>query len=62
MLVGTQVAGYIFNLYMGDQAQMSLEHWQAFWRWPAIFALVIMTFFLIFFNDRKIDNQILKNN
>lgn len=60
MLVGTQVAGYIFNLYMGDQAQMSLESWQAFWRLPALFALVVMIFFLLFFKDEKIDHQILK--
>jgi len=39
---------------------MSLESWQAFWRLPALFALVVMIFFLLFFKDEKIDHQILK--
>ncbi len=58
MLVGTQVAGYIFNLYIGDQAQMSLEHWKAFWRIPAMFALAVMIFFLIFFRDEKVEKKV----
>ena len=60
MLIGTQVAGFIFNLYIEDAAQMSLERWQAFWRIPALFALAVMIFFIIFFRDKKVENQILK--
>lgn len=60
MLVGTQVAGFIFNLYLGDQTQLTLERWEAFWQIPAFFALVIMVFFIIFFRDPKVENQIIK--
>ncbi|MBY5956662.1 MFS transporter [Membranicola marinus] len=58
MLIGAQVAGFIFNLYIGDSAQMSLENWKAFWRIPALFALGVMAFFMIFFNDRKVEKKI----
>lgn len=60
MLVGTQVAGFIFNIYLGDAAQLTLERWQAFWRIPALFALVVMIFFFIFFRDHKVEKQIIK--
>ncbi len=60
MLVGTQVAGSIFNIFLGDAAQLTLERWQAFWRIPALFALVVMIFFFIFFQDNKVEKQIIK--
>lgn len=60
MLVGTQVAGLIFNIFLGDQTQLTLERWEAFWRIPAFFALAVLVFFFIFFQDRKVENQIIK--
>lgn len=60
MLVGTQVAGFIFNMYLGDQPQLSLERWEAFWQIPAFFALVVLIFFIIFFRDKQVESQIIK--
>lgn len=60
MLVGTQVAGFIFNIFLGDASQLTLERWEAFWRIPAFFALAVLVFFFVFFRDKKVEKQIIK--
>lgn len=60
MLIGTQIAGFVFNSYIGDNQQMSLEDWQSFWQIPALFALAVLIFFLVTFKDKEVENQILK--
>ncbi len=50
MLIGSQVAGYLFNNIISD---VNLSEWQTFWFIPAIFAAAVMLFFGIMFKDQK---------
>ncbi|GAA5220820.1 nucleoside permease [Membranihabitans marinus] len=61
MLVGTQVAGKIFNYYLDNAKELSLDRWQSFWAIPAIFAMCILIFFILTFKDSKIEKQIKTN-
>jgi MFS family permease len=50
MLIGAQLAGWLFN-YIRTGDQLSLEQWVHFWWVPAIFAGVVLLFFVFFFDD-----------
>ncbi len=52
MLIGAQVAGNLFNAFLGDAAALTLEQWQSFWFIPAGFAAAIMLFFAVMFKDK----------
>ena len=52
MLVGAQVAGNVFNSFLGGAAALTLDQWQQFWFIPAAFAAVVMVGFAILFKDR----------
>ncbi len=52
MLIGAQVAGNLFNAFLGDAAALTLDQWRQFWFVPAAFAAVIMVGFALLFNDR----------
>jgi nucleoside transporter len=52
MLIGAQVAGLVYNSFLGDAPQLTLPQWQQFWWIPAIFAAVVMVFFAVAFRDR----------
>ncbi|WP_236976958.1 MFS transporter [Membranihabitans maritimus] len=60
MLVGTQIAGKIFNFYLEDANRLTLEMWKSFWIIPAVFALGVLLFFVVSFNDKKVDKKIQK--
>ncbi|MEX0649157.1 MAG: MFS transporter [Balneolaceae bacterium] len=62
MLIGAQLAGQTYNLFLGDQAALSLNQWYQFWWVPAIFAAVIMIFFMISFNDKEAEEKVLKED
>ena len=51
MFIGAQVAGELYNLFLGDAGALSLERWQSFWFVPAAFAAAVMLFFVISFRD-----------
>ncbi len=54
MLVGAQVAGNVFNRFLGDQAALAPEQWYDFWLLPAGFAAAVLVFFgLMFRPDRE---------
>lgn len=57
MLIGAQVAGRIYNSFLADADALTLQQWYEFWWIPAIFAGVVMVFFIIFFNDQVIDED-----
>ncbi len=57
MLIGAQVAGKVFNSFLGNQESLSLQQWHDFWWIPAIFAAGVLVFFLLFFNDRVISED-----
>lgn len=53
MLIGTQVAGWVFNGFLRANADtLSPAQWQSFWTLPAIFAAAVMVFFGLTFHER----------
>jgi nucleoside transporter len=52
MLIGAQVAGNLFNAFLGESEALTLAAWQRFWFVPAAFAAVVMIGFAMLFNDR----------
>lgn len=57
MLIGAQVAGQVYNGFLGDTAALSLEQWKAFWLIPAGFAAFVLLFFGFTFFD-KTDREV----
>jgi nucleoside transporter len=51
MFIGAQIAGALFNGFLGDAPALSLDRWRDFWLVPAGFALVVLVFFLATFRD-----------
>lgn len=51
MLVGAQIAGAIFNRFLGGATTLTLERWQEFWWVPAGFALLVLVLFMLTFKD-----------
>ena len=49
MLIGAQVAGNVYNRFLGGAAHLSLERWPSFWVLPAGFAAVVLVFFALLF-------------
>jgi MFS family permease len=58
MLIGAQIAGETFNLFLGDQSALTLDQWYDFWWLPAGFAIVVFLIFIATFNDREAEEQI----
>jgi MFS family permease len=56
MLVGAQVAGWIFDRVVTGEVDQVLPLWGTFWWIPAGFAAVVMLFFALFFRggERRI--------
>ncbi len=52
MLIGAQVAGNVFNRFLGEADALTLPQWQQFWFLPAAFAAVVMVGFGLLFKDR----------
>ncbi|WP_372639047.1 MFS transporter [Fodinibius sp.] len=57
MLIGAQVAGQVYNAFLGTASSLSLAQWHDFWWIPAIFAAGVMIFFIVFFNDQVLDED-----
>ena len=51
MFVGAQVAGALFNRYLGDASVLTLERWQDFWLVPTGFALLVLVLFMMTFKN-----------
>ena len=49
MLIGAQVAGNVYNRFLGGAASLTLEQWARFWIFPASFAAAVLVFFALFF-------------
>jgi len=52
MLIGAQVAGNVYNAFLGQQEHLTLEQFQQFWMIPAAFAVLVLLFFATTFNDK----------
>lgn len=57
MLIGAQVAGEVFNSFLGNAEVLSAGQWYTFWWIPAAFAGAVLLFFMLFFNDQVIDDD-----
>ncbi|MEM1118696.1 MAG: MFS transporter, partial [Bacteroidota bacterium] len=55
MLIGAQVAGQLYNRFLGDRDALPLAEWTEFWWIPALFAGVVLLLFIALFNDRVDD-------
>jgi nucleoside transporter len=62
MLIGAQVAGTVYNLFLGDQAALTLDQWYQFWWVPAIFSLIVFLLFIFTFKDKEAEKQVLKED
>jgi nucleoside transporter len=51
MFIGAQVAGILFNGFLGDADALTMTGWHNFWLVPAGFALVVLLLFLATFRD-----------
>ncbi|MDZ7719226.1 MAG: MFS transporter [Balneolaceae bacterium] len=58
MLIGAQLAGLAFNVYLGDQSALTLDQWYSFWWLPALFAAVVFLFFIFTFDDREAEKKV----
>jgi nucleoside transporter len=55
MLIGAQVAGNVYNRFLGDAPALGLELWSRFWILPALFAAAVLVFFALAFRDREVE-------
>jgi nucleoside transporter len=51
MFFGAQIAGVLFNRFLGDASALTLERWQDFWLVPTGFALLVLVLFMMTFKD-----------
>ncbi len=49
MLIGAQVAGNVYNVFLSGAPSLTLDQWREFWLLPAAFAAAVLVFFWIFF-------------
>jgi nucleoside transporter len=49
MLIGAQIAGRVYNSFLGGAASLTLDQWKSFWILPAAFAAAVLLFFAAFF-------------
>ncbi|HZE95088.1 MAG TPA: MFS transporter [Gemmatimonadales bacterium] len=49
MLIGAQIAGRVYNSFLGGATVLTLDQWRSFWILPAAFAAAVLLFFAVFF-------------
>lgn len=54
MLVGAQIAGMVYNSFLGTSKALTPQQWHNFWWIPAIFAAAVLLFFMAFFREKRI--------
>jgi len=53
LLVGAQIAGSVYNRFLGSASSLTLQQWQSFWWIPAAFALIVLVIFILLFRERQ---------
>jgi nucleoside transporter len=53
MLIGAQIAGNVFNRFLGGAAALTLDQWQRFWYLPAGFAAAVLVLFALLFREKE---------
>jgi nucleoside transporter len=51
MLIGAQIAGNVYNRFLGGATALTLDQWRGFWYIPAVFAAGVLLFFITLFRD-----------
>jgi nucleoside transporter len=54
MFIGAQIAGNVFNAFLGGASGLTPALWQQFWFIPAGFAALVMVFFALSFKDKVV--------
>lgn len=62
MLIGAQIAGQVYNLFLGEQAGLNPDQWVQFWWVPAIFSVAVFLFFILTFNDQAVEKQVVEES
>ena len=58
MLIGAQVAGRVYNSFLGAATSLTLEQWGSFWWLPATFAAAVLVFFAATFRPQTTDAKV----
>jgi nucleoside transporter len=58
MLIGSLIAGKVYNGFKGAATDLTLAQWAKFWPLPAVFAGVVMVLFAIFFRPQTRESQV----
>jgi nucleoside transporter len=53
MLIGAQIAGWVYNGFLKNAPSLTLQQWQSFWWIPAIFAAAVLILFIALFREKK---------
>ena len=53
MLIGAQVAGRVYNTFLGSTGTLSLADWQVFWILPAALVLLVLLLFAVGFKEKR---------
>jgi len=57
MLIGAQLAGELYNSFLGTASSLTLNQWHDFWWIPAIFAAVVLLIFIFLFDDKVVSED-----
>jgi len=52
MLIGAQIAGRVYNRFLGGATALTLPLWRSFWILPAAFAAAVLVFFAVSFKPQ----------
>jgi len=53
MLIGSAIAGKVYNRFLGTATSLTLDQWKSFWILPAAFAAVVLVLFTLSFWPQK---------
>jgi nucleoside transporter len=57
MLIGAQIAGLVYNRFLGTATALTPAQWQSFWWIPAGFAVGVLALFALLFRDQKVEED-----
>jgi MFS family permease len=57
MLIGAQIAGQVYNGFLGTSTALTPAQWQSFWWIPSAFAAGVMLFFGLLFRDKSVESD-----
>ena len=57
MFIGAQIAGMVYNSFLGEAPALDLAQWKSFWFIPAGFAVLVAIFFALTFKEAKEEKE-----